>query len=671
MKKIYFVLFATLFAALTAHAKEFKPLADFAYLTTGDELVITMTYNDVIYALNGDDATGKSPLADVVELKEGALEDPDAKYVFFAEPVEGGWLFTRADGGKLNIIATDHNVRVGTPSKSAAYIWNLDTEKGYLYAELNGTNEYLGAYHKTAEEGCTKFAHYPYSETKTSGWKKLINDETLTLFVNSPTGDPSLAKHTITVESVEGGTISSSYPLAGKDALIEVTVSADKGYYYVEGSLRLTYNDGTEDITTIIEDGQFLMPDFPVTITAEFEGRSPMATIDFTDTTNPWQLPESRIVETQTFANASWEITVTGTGNPEKTGGYVWSPNAGGYLLIGRRNAVLSLPVQDHDITKIVTTGKDGASAQVEMNIFVDGEPVSSPAVGSQQQNIFLISRDHRAAGTQYDIIILNDNSAQFTAIDFYADVANAPETPVAEPAAGIYKSEQTVSLTCETEDAEIFYTLDGSRPTETATPYSSPILVDQTMTIRAIAIKDDIKSEILTASYAIAAVNAEGEVQDPYSVADVHLLNNPGWKAWVHGFVINGFDSNIKVRALSAEATNAIAIADQANETDMTKMSFVELPLGKVRNELNVVAHPENIGKEIWVYGVLSNYGGQPGVSKTSKYFLDEVIIPVDTATPLPTSEENTVADKFLIDGQLLILRQGIWYNAAGIRVK
>ena len=82
---------------------------------------------------------------------------------------------------------------------------------------------------------------------------------------------------------------------------------------------------------------------------------------------------------------------------------------------------------------------------------------------------------------------------------------AEKVKTPVADPEAGTYKDAQSVELTCATASADIYYTLDGTAPTETSTKYTTPISVDKDMTIKAIAIKTDMaSSDVLTAAYKI-----------------------------------------------------------------------------------------------------------------------------------------------------------------------
>ncbi len=79
--------------------------------------------------------------------------------------------------------------------------------------------------------------------------------------------------------------------------------------------------------------------------------------------------------------------------------------------------------------------------------------------------------------------------------------------TPTFTPEAGTYNEPQTVSIACATEGATIHYTLDGSDPTESSPVYSEPISIEETTTIKAIAMKEGYdNSAIAEATYTIQA---------------------------------------------------------------------------------------------------------------------------------------------------------------------
>ena len=68
-------------------------------------------------------------------------------------------------------------------------------------------------------------------------------------------------------------------------------------------------------------------------------------------------------------------------------------------------------------------------------------------------------------------------------------DYLQPATTPVISgPTGVIYESTATVTISCETAGANIYYTTDGTVPTTASTLYTGPITIDETTTVKAIA---------------------------------------------------------------------------------------------------------------------------------------------------------------------------------------
>jgi len=67
-----------------------------------------------------------------------------------------------------------------------------------------------------------------------------------------------------------------------------------------------------------------------------------------------------------------------------------------------------------------------------------------------------------------------------------YAAPTTKLSTPVIEPNGGTFTNSVTVSISAAEKGASIFYTIDGSAPTQTSLPYIGPITVTGTTTVRA-----------------------------------------------------------------------------------------------------------------------------------------------------------------------------------------
>lgn len=72
---------------------------------------------------------------------------------------------------------------------------------------------------------------------------------------------------------------------------------------------------------------------------------------------------------------------------------------------------------------------------------------------------------------------------------------------------AGTYQTAQNIGLSTSTPNASIYYTTNGSEPTQASTLYDSliPVLLHSTVTIKAIAVRDGwIPSQVATATYTV-----------------------------------------------------------------------------------------------------------------------------------------------------------------------
>ena len=76
----------------------------------------------------------------------------------------------------------------------------------------------------------------------------------------------------------------------------------------------------------------------------------------------------------------------------------------------------------------------------------------------------------------------------------------------VAKPAIGFDEATETVTISCDTEGASIYYTLDGTDPTAASTLYEAPFAVEKSCTVKAIAIKGETSSKISTLAVVVPA---------------------------------------------------------------------------------------------------------------------------------------------------------------------
>lgn len=83
-------------------------------------------------------------------------------------------------------------------------------------------------------------------------------------------------------------------------------------------------------------------------------------------------------------------------------------------------------------------------------------------------------------------------------------EVVAAPTFSV--PAGAVAEGTE-ITISCATEGATIYYTTDGTNPTAASTVYSTPVVINEALTLKALAVKDGMDdSAIATAEYTIKA---------------------------------------------------------------------------------------------------------------------------------------------------------------------
>ena len=108
------------------------------------------------------------------------------------------------------------------------------------------------------------------------------------------------------------------------------------------------------------------------------------------------------------------------------------------------------------------------------------------------------------------DIVKNEDGTISF---DFMG--VSTVSTPEFSLRGGLYLEPQTVSITCATEGATIYYTIDGTEPTTASIEYTEPLDIDGNVTIRAMAATADDESWTTEATYIILYVTPTDSLVD------------------------------------------------------------------------------------------------------------------------------------------------------------
>ena len=141
-------------------------------------------------------------------------------------------------------------------------------------------------------------------------------------------------------------------------------------------------------------------------------------TFDFTDTA--WGFPADYSKDTKQYTNGSYTITLGASESGHKA---MTSNSKQTALLFGKKDATLSLPAFDFNVSKIKVYGNSSASSKVTFNVFVDDDEVSTEVTSSAENHDFEIATENQSAGTIYTIKLTNANNAQFSKIEIFGYV--------------------------------------------------------------------------------------------------------------------------------------------------------------------------------------------------------------------------------------------------------
>ena len=375
--------------------------------------------------------------------------------------------------------------------------------------------------------------------------------------------------------------------------------------------------------------------------------------LDFTDAA--WGFPADYSNTEATYENGDYSVVFTPgtTGNGLKYLTVSQTDPTSTGIIFGQTNSSITLPAMSFAVSTIrVHYVSAQGGANTKHNIFVGEDAVSTEETGckvtdTKTYSEFKIAEGKQAANTVYVLKVTSKHNMQVSKVEFFEVVAGAPEEPTFSIPAGVYNAAQSVELACTTEGAEIHYTLDGTDPTAASAEYSAPIAVAVTTTVKAVAIKNGISSNVVSATYTIVDLDGDGSKENPFSIADVYALNNTlTGKQWVVGYIVGCAADGGKVSGGEATPSNIAlgATVDQTEDIVAVQLASQSDP----RAALNLVDNPGNLGAQVAVYGDLQAYFGAPGVKNVTDY---EIIGGGTPVEPTDTVEITMTSDVYLND--------------------
>ena len=157
--------------------------------------------------------------------------------------------------------------------------------------------------------------------------------------------------------------------------------------------------------------------------------------------------------------------------------------------------------------------------------------------------------------------------------------------TPVIAPNGGSFTETKTVEITCSTEGAAIYYTLDGTEPTSSSILYTAPVPLDETGTynLKAVGVKANHDNSPIASALFVIKLFEAGEcdlLEDfedaawaggSYTARDVTDLQGNDWRVAAVGNMDDN-DRRFDNRSLRLRGNNA---NDQNDNTNRIEMSF------------------------------------------------------------------------------------------------
>lgn len=119
---------------------------------------------------------------------------------------------------------------------------------------------------------------------------------------------------------------------------------------------------------------------------------------------------------------------------------------------------------------------------------------------------------------------------------------------------------------------------------------------------------------------------NADGSSKEK-ALDVLSAASRPGDTVWVWGYIIGGdlTATGITFDGPFLKSSN-MAIAKSVGDRNREKCFSVELSKTSVKEALNLVSHPENLGRKVWLYGVVSDYFSMPGLKKVTDFAIDDI---------------------------------------------
>ena len=165
-------------------------------------------------------------------------------------------------------------------------------------------------------------------------------------------------------------------------------------------------------------------------------------------------------------------------------------------------------------------------------------------------------------------------------------------EAPVFTPDGGKLTAAQSVTLSCATKDAVMYYTTDGTKPTTGSTVYTSAITLTATATVKAIAVKDGVSSEVASATFTLPA-------PEPFEADNTVDVSGT---ATADGVKVESLSNEqiIEIKKMPIDQSVNLRLSGNPSQVEIKPAAIEQLDLARDRR-VSVWMRKESGGTEAW----------------------------------------------------------------------
>lgn len=340
-----------------------------------------------------------------------------------------------------------------------------------------------------------------------------------------------------------------------------------------------------------------------------------------------------------TISNIKWNLTGNSTLQP-------W--RIGGKSITNQDRALYSKTAMPYNISKIEVT--HGTASGITVNSFkvivsdaANGTGVEIPVTfkASATTTIELpagADYTNKYFKFLYNVTVSGTSNkfVQFTGAKFYAaPAADEAKAPAINGDAN-FATSTTISMEAA-EGAKIYYTLDGTEPTNASTEYTAPFELTETKTIKAIAYEGEKSSIVISSTFTKAtAVTCAEAAELAMKVASNNALTSTY-------YVIVAYVSEVEGGLSSGQQKFWVSDAKDGAKTFYSYFCNVPQAL--------------EVGMKIQMFGQLTKYNTTPQMKNGQV-----TILPEDAPAATVVTVENTTVSEM---AQNLVL-QGQWNEKA-----